>query len=87
MNLSQCDGRRVAMIWHLPHGCRVFRGMARYVRGAHGQDSLWIKPDGLGPEAGNPEFVLNEREWRGEIVRGQGNDCDYQVEIHADTNR
>jgi hypothetical protein len=83
LNLSQCDGLRVAMIWHLPHGRRVFRGKARYVRGSDGENALWIKPDDLGAEDGNPEFVIHEPEWTGEIVPDQGHDCDVQIEIRA----
>ena len=74
------------MIWQMAHGCRIFRGRARYVGGADGENALWIRPEDLGAEDGNPEFVLSEREWDGEIVPDQGNGCDFQVEIHTSPN-
>ena len=83
VSLSQCDGLRVAIIWHLAHGCLTFRGTARYVCGSDGENALWIKPDDLGAQDGNPEFVIHEGEWDGEIVSDQEHDCDFQVEIHA----
>jgi hypothetical protein len=82
VNLSQCDGKRVAVVLALQGKAKVLRGLASYshheILGNALRIAIQTQPDAMAI----PEILLAEDSWRGEISAGALYDCDLCIRLY-----
>ena len=81
VNLSQLDGKTVAVILNLPGRTVVWRGMGSYQIDPTMGNVLRISLAELDETDGRPEFVIQETRFEGAIVKDVRHGCDYATEF------
>jgi hypothetical protein len=81
VNLSQCDGKKVAVVLAVQGKAKVLRGMASYSQHEILGNALRIAIQDQPEAAAIPEILLAEANWQGEISAGTPYDCDLCIRL------
>lgn len=83
MELSELNGRRIAVLLCTDEQRRVFKGTARYACDGCMGNALRIELDHVGGDDGNPAFVIHGSQWCGELLPDTEHGCDFQLDLCA----
>jgi hypothetical protein len=81
MELSQLDGSRLAIELVIQGATRVFLGSAKFERDPVLGNVLRVSLDAETAGPGNPEFLIREKYWDGQVALDGEHGCDYQVQM------
>lgn len=79
MDLSLYHGKRIAIVFQHHEDLRVVRGRAQFIPRKVDGNAIRIALEG--GLSGNPELVIHEDEWCGEIRKDDEFGCDYRLEV------
>jgi len=76
VDLSECHGKRIAVVLSCQRTTGVFYGVASYEFDETLSNVLRIRVEDVDGDNGEPEIIISEREWDGEIENGREYGCD-----------
>jgi hypothetical protein len=81
MELSQLNGRRIALLLCTTGRFQVFTGTGRFACDVSIGDALRIELDDADNEEGNPAFVIRSDQWSGSVAPDTEHGCDYRIDL------
>ena len=81
MKWSQLNGCRIALLLPDAEMPQVLTGTVCPATDPCLASALRIVLDNVGPESGNPEFILQGEVWRDAVRRDTQHGCDYRIDL------
>ena len=81
MKWSQLHGSRIALLLPDTEQSQVLTGTVCPATDPCLASALRIVLDNVGPESGNPEFILQGEVWRDAVRRDTQHGCDYRIDL------